>query len=199
MRFHVLSLGREGEDADSESSTCALPWLCPSGPQDQQMPFTLAPGSVGGSGVRLFQLSCLQSHSAGVSNRLWKEKTNLTWASSPTGQLSSCVAWGKLLSSLSFPFVIPRKRPARPTRVVHSFSHFRLLFLKLFLFSKTFFFFLDTENHTKHMGVLMSYLKTHISVTTTQINRRELLKPRLPSSRQVPRQDVCPRIATAVN
>lgn len=52
---------------------------------------------------------CPTTSSAGVSNCLLKEQMSLTWVSSPAGWLSSCMALGKLRSSLELSLCYPSK------------------------------------------------------------------------------------------
>lgn len=68
--------------------------------------------------------------------QLSNEQMSLALVLSPAGQLSSCVASDELLFSLNFPSAIHQKRPVRPSRAVHSFSHFSLSFFKPLLQSE---------------------------------------------------------------
>lgn len=156
-------------------------WLYPAGqvsltptPPPYPHPHPL-PGQVDLKSGSFNSAVCPAINSAGVSNCLWKEQVKLPRVSSSAGQLSSCVVLGKLLSSLSFPFVIHQKN-SETTRV-HS-SHFGL-FLKKFYCKVN----IDTENHTKQMYGLMNYLTANIFITATKlIQLRKHPLRQLPSS-----------------
>ena len=65
---------------------------------------------------------CPTTSSAGVSNCLLKEQMSLTWVSSPAGWLSSCMALGKLRSSLELFLCHPSKENSETSKG-GSFNH----------------------------------------------------------------------------